>query len=158
MQIFYHVLICFCFFISVFWRTIFFGIAKEVQYTDFDFYSLYVLSYIQEIFAKCKLMTFYPILFSGSFFFLILFLLYFTVQYCIGFAIHWHEFTTGVHAFPNMNPRSHLPPHNISLGHHRAPMYARQQKRQMCITDFWTQRERERERVGWFEKSLFKNS
>ena len=48
---------------------IFFGIAKEVQYTDFDFYSLYVLSYIQEIFAKCKLMTFYPILFSGSFFF-----------------------------------------------------------------------------------------
>ena len=55
MQTFYRVLICFCFFISVFWRTIFFGIAKEVQYTDFDFYSLYVLSYSQEIFAKCKL-------------------------------------------------------------------------------------------------------
>ena len=31
-----------------------------------------------------------------SFFFLILFLLYFTLQYCIGFAIHWHESTTGV--------------------------------------------------------------
>ena len=31
-------------------------------------------------------------------------LLYFTLQYCIGFAIHWHESTMGVHAFPNMNP------------------------------------------------------
>ena len=26
-----------------------------------------------------------------------MFLLYFTLQYCIGFAIHWHESTTGVH-------------------------------------------------------------
>ena len=38
------------------------------------------------------------------FFFLILLLLYFTLQYCIGFAIHWHESTMGVHAIPNMNP------------------------------------------------------
>ena len=30
-------------------------------------------------------------------FFLNLFLPYFTLQYCIGFAIHWHEAATGVH-------------------------------------------------------------
>ena len=45
-------------------------------------------------------------LFISFFFFKFksLFLLYFTLQYCIGFAIHWHESTTGVYEFPNMNP------------------------------------------------------
>ena len=43
-----------------------------------------------------------------------LFLLYFTLQYCIGFAIHWHESATGVHEFPNVNPLSPPTPYHLS--------------------------------------------
>ena len=78
---------------------------------DFKFSTFHVAPEISETF-----------LISSFFLFIkFLFLLYFILQYCIGFAIHWHESTMGVHAFPNMNPSSHLPPHNISLGHPRAP-------------------------------------
>ena len=47
-----------------------------------------------------------------SFFFLIN---YFTLQYCIGFAIHWLESTMSV---PHPEP-SHIPPHNPVLNQHK---------------------------------------
>ena len=43
---------------------------------------------------KAPLLCLIKLLFKKKFF---LFLLYFVLQYCIGFAIHWHESAMGVH-------------------------------------------------------------
>ena len=53
-------------------------------------------------------------IFVCLFLFLFLFLPYFTLQYCIGFDIHWPESTTGVHAIPTWTPLPPPTPYHLS--------------------------------------------
>ena len=54
------------------------------------------------------------------YFFCLLFLLYFTLQYCM--VLPYIDMNPhGCTCVPKHEPPSHLPPHNISLGHHCAP-------------------------------------
>ena len=69
-------------------------------------------SFLKEISPECSLeglmlklkRQYFGYLMWRGFFFKFLFLLYSALQYCIGFAIHWHESATGAHEFPILNP------------------------------------------------------
>ena len=65
----------------------------------------------------CSALRLLPCLFFFLIFIFTLF--YFTILYCFCHTLTWiHHGCTCV---PKHEPLSHFPPHNISLGHHRAP-------------------------------------
>ena len=53
----------------------------------------------------------FPILFIYLFVILFTLFIYFTLQHCIGFAVHWLESAVGVHVLPILNP----PPSSLPI-------------------------------------------
>jgi len=101
------------------------GVNNTVKPQHKEFLISYSLQFLKNNVGIicCKLCSLVFLTWFSLFFFLMrgLLFFFFTLQYCIGFAMYQYESPTGIHMFPILNPPSHLPPCTLPLGYSSAP-------------------------------------